>query len=104
LGNGANPIGVIVPCHRVVGSDGGLTGYGGGLERKQFLLDLEKRRSAPELCSTVFGRPGRPAVMGASPHSPPVVEIPRSEENAGAARWRSAKSSWEARKREVAGS
>lgn len=44
LANGRNPIGVIVPCHRVVGSNGNLTGYGGGLERKQFLLDLERRR------------------------------------------------------------
>ncbi len=41
--NGDNPIAIIVPCHRVVGSDGKLTGYGGGLHRKQFLLDLEKR-------------------------------------------------------------
>jgi methylated-DNA-[protein]-cysteine S-methyltransferase len=39
--NGLNPIAVIVPCHRVIGSDGSLTGYGGGLERKRFLLDLE---------------------------------------------------------------
>jgi len=44
LANGSNPICIIVPCHRVVGSNGSLTGYGGGLERKQFLLDLEKRR------------------------------------------------------------
>ncbi len=41
LANGRNPIAVIVPCHRVIGSDGSLTGYGGGLERKRFLLDLE---------------------------------------------------------------
>ncbi|MBU4614298.1 methylated-DNA--[protein]-cysteine S-methyltransferase [Prescottella equi] len=39
--NGRNPIGIIVPCHRVVGSNGALTGYAGGLGRKQFLLDLE---------------------------------------------------------------
>jgi methylated-DNA-[protein]-cysteine S-methyltransferase len=39
--NGRNPIAVVVPCHRVVGADGSLTGYGGGLERKRFLLDLE---------------------------------------------------------------
>jgi methylated-DNA-[protein]-cysteine S-methyltransferase len=39
--NGRNPIAVIVPCHRVIGADGSLTGYGGGLERKRFLLDLE---------------------------------------------------------------
>lgn len=41
LANGRNPIGIIVPCHRVVGADGGLTGYGGGLDRKQRLLDFE---------------------------------------------------------------
>jgi methylated-DNA-[protein]-cysteine S-methyltransferase len=39
--NGSNPISIIVPCHRVIGSDGSLTGYGGGLDRKRFLLDLE---------------------------------------------------------------
>ena len=39
--NGANPIPIIVPCHRVIGSDGSLTGYAGGLERKKILLDLE---------------------------------------------------------------
>jgi methylated-DNA-[protein]-cysteine S-methyltransferase len=38
---GRNPLSVIVPCHRVVGKDGGLTGYAGGLARKRFLLDLE---------------------------------------------------------------
>jgi methylated-DNA-[protein]-cysteine S-methyltransferase len=41
LANGANPISIIVPCHRVIGADGSLTGYGGGLDRKRFLLDLE---------------------------------------------------------------
>jgi methylated-DNA-[protein]-cysteine S-methyltransferase len=39
--NGQNPIAVIVPCHRVIGADGSLTGFGGGLERKRLLLDLE---------------------------------------------------------------
>ena len=39
--NARNPISIIVPCHRVIGADGGLTGYGGGLERKQFLLEHE---------------------------------------------------------------
>jgi len=39
--NGRNPVSIIVPCHRVVGADGSLTGYGWGLERKRFLLDLE---------------------------------------------------------------
>ncbi|MER5881807.1 methylated-DNA--[protein]-cysteine S-methyltransferase [Streptomyces sp. NPDC060235] len=41
LANGKNPVGIIVPCHRVVGANGGLTGYGGGLDRKQRLLDFE---------------------------------------------------------------
>ena len=43
--NGRNPLAVVVPCHRVVGSDGSLTGYAGGLARKRFLLDLEQRDS-----------------------------------------------------------
>jgi methylated-DNA-[protein]-cysteine S-methyltransferase len=42
--NGANPVAVIVPCHRIVGTDGRLTGYGGGLPRKQWLLDHEGSR------------------------------------------------------------
>lgn len=42
LANGANPIAIIVPCHRVIGSNGSLTGYGGGLDRKQWLLDRER--------------------------------------------------------------
>jgi len=43
LANGSNPIGVIVPCHRVIGSDGSLTGYGGGIERKRWLLEHERK-------------------------------------------------------------
>ncbi len=43
LANGRNPIAVIVPCHRVIGADGSLTGFGGGLPRKRHLLDLEAR-------------------------------------------------------------
>jgi len=42
LANGSNPVGVIVPCHRVIGSNGSLTGYGGGMERKAWLLGHEK--------------------------------------------------------------
>jgi methylated-DNA-[protein]-cysteine S-methyltransferase len=41
--NGANPIGIVIPCHRVIGADGSLTGYGGGLERKQWLLHHERK-------------------------------------------------------------
>ncbi|MGC1423825.1 MAG: methylated-DNA--[protein]-cysteine S-methyltransferase, partial [Terracidiphilus sp.] len=43
LANGANPVAVVVPCHRVIGANGTLTGYGGGIERKRWLLDHEKR-------------------------------------------------------------
>ncbi len=43
--NGANPIPIIIPCHRVIGSDGNLVGYGGGLEIKEKLLELEGSRS-----------------------------------------------------------
>ena len=42
LANGKNPVSIIVPCHRVVGANGSLTGYGGGLERKRYLLDFEQ--------------------------------------------------------------
>jgi methylated-DNA-[protein]-cysteine S-methyltransferase len=41
--NGANPIAIVVPCHRVIGASGSLTGYGGGLERKMWLIDHERR-------------------------------------------------------------
>ncbi len=42
LANGSNPVGVIVPCHRVIGADGSMTGYGGGIERKKWLLAHER--------------------------------------------------------------
>ena len=45
MANGNNPIPVIIPCHRVVGSNGSLTGFGGGLPNKRFLLDLETSHS-----------------------------------------------------------
>jgi methylated-DNA-[protein]-cysteine S-methyltransferase len=56
LANGRNPISIVVPCHRVVGSTGDLVGYGGGLERKRFLLDLERRTA---------GRPGQQTLLEA---------------------------------------
>jgi methylated-DNA-[protein]-cysteine S-methyltransferase len=49
LANGANPISVVVPCHRVIGSDGSLTGYGGGIERKRWLLRHEGALPEKEL-------------------------------------------------------
>jgi methylated-DNA-[protein]-cysteine S-methyltransferase len=45
LANGRNPIAIVVPCHRVIGADGNMTGYGGGLDRKRFLLALERAES-----------------------------------------------------------
>jgi methylated-DNA-[protein]-cysteine S-methyltransferase len=45
LANGSNPIGVVVPCHRVIGANGSLTGYGGGIERKRWLLEHEGKRT-----------------------------------------------------------
>ena len=50
--NGANPVAIVVPCHRLVGSDGSLTGYGGGLERKRWLLEHER-------CASDRSSPGR---------------------------------------------
>ncbi len=43
--NASNPLPIVIPCHRVIGSGGALTGFGGGLETKRFLLDLERRHS-----------------------------------------------------------
>ncbi|PRC47113.1 cysteine methyltransferase [Mycobacterium sp. ITM-2017-0098] len=53
LANGHNPIGIIVPCHRVIGANGSLTGYGGGLDRKRMLLGMEKSNS-PAAVPTLF--------------------------------------------------
>ena len=52
--NGMNRISIIIPCHRVIGSDGRLTGYGGGLKRKKWLLDHEKRYSGKALDLSLF--------------------------------------------------
>jgi methylated-DNA-[protein]-cysteine S-methyltransferase len=48
LANGSNPIAIVVPCHRVIGSNGKLTGYGGGLNNKETLLALERRHAAAQ--------------------------------------------------------
>ena len=47
--NGANPVALIVPCHRVIGASGALTGYGGGMARKQWLIDHERRHTGQRL-------------------------------------------------------
>jgi methylated-DNA-[protein]-cysteine S-methyltransferase len=49
LANGKNTIAIVVPCHRVIGADGSLTGYGGGMDRKRYLLGLEQRVSGQTL-------------------------------------------------------
>jgi methylated-DNA-[protein]-cysteine S-methyltransferase len=51
MANGSNPVSIIVPCHRVVGADGSLTGYGGGLGNKRRLLDLERAGRLPAAAS-----------------------------------------------------
>ncbi len=56
--NGANPVPLVIPCHRVIGSDGRLTGYGGGLRRKEWLLRHERVTFRPEAVRTV--QPGLP--------------------------------------------
>lgn len=55
LANGANPIGIIVPCHRVIGANGSLTGYGGGLERKRWLLEFERSATRVRPASRATG-------------------------------------------------
>jgi AraC family transcriptional regulator of adaptative response/methylated-DNA-[protein]-cysteine methyltransferase len=52
--NGANRIAIVIPCHRVIGSDGSLTGYGGGLERKKWLLDHERKFSGKSFDLKIF--------------------------------------------------
>ena len=52
--NGMNRISIVIPCHRVIGSDGRLTGYGGGLKRKKWLLDHEKKYSGKAFEMTLF--------------------------------------------------
>jgi O-6-methylguanine DNA methyltransferase len=71
MANGKNPIGVVIPCHRVVGSDGGLTGHGGGLDRKRGLLDLEPAVSGSAflwkghpLCRPITSAPTEPVAAG----------------------------------------
>lgn len=58
LANGSNPVSVIVPCHRVIGADGTLTGYGGGLPRKRWLLDHETRHTGAAMRARPLEAPG----------------------------------------------
>ena len=52
--NGMNRIAIVIPCHRIIGSDGRLTGYGGGLRRKKWLLDHERKYSGQAVDLTLF--------------------------------------------------
>src|SRR5579864_2849043 len=61
LANGRNPIAIVIPCHRVIGSDGSLTGYGGGLDRKRWLLDHERSVRHPVESLPLFSGAAAPA-------------------------------------------
>jgi O-6-methylguanine DNA methyltransferase len=60
LANGRNPIAIVVPCHRVIGADGTLTGYGGGLDRKRWLLEHEGAWPRPAVATQPDLFPGAP--------------------------------------------
>jgi len=57
LANGSNPIAIVIPCHRVIGSNGKLTGYGGGLDNKRWLIDFERS----QLQLNLFAKPAHSA-------------------------------------------
>ena len=69
LANGANPLPIIIPCHRVIGADGSLTGFGGGLPIKRALLALEGAARSPDLFDGIAAHaPGGPGLEGPGPH------------------------------------
>jgi methylated-DNA-[protein]-cysteine S-methyltransferase len=72
--NGRNPISIIVPCHRVIGADGKLTGYGGGVDKKQWLLAWE-RSATPAETGYLFDVAGPPAGVGRTGTSPEISRI-----------------------------
>lgn len=57
MANGANPVAIVVPCHRVIGANGSLTGFGGGLHRKRWLLEHESRHSGTSIDQRPLRRP-----------------------------------------------
>ena len=68
--NGRNPIAIVVPCHRVIGGDGRLTGYGGGLYVKRFLIDLERRGMTAEPAPDGLAAGVVPELVGAEGAAP----------------------------------
>ena len=80
--NGRNPIGIVVPCHRVIGADGSLTGYGGGIDRKRWLLLHERnvlgqlRVTAPVAASQVSVPPAKRCTATPSPALSPPTDNP----------------------------
>ena len=88
MANGRNPIPLVLPCHRVIGADGSLTGYGGGLELKQRLLDHE--RSVAPATTAAAGRrsgPGPRCAAGRSVPGPSCFAIGRGEDSAMTWAW-----------------
>ena len=67
--NGANPVCIVLPCHRVIGADGSLTGFGGGLPTKQWLLDHEARLAAGNMVDRTWQMP----LIATTPSSMPVA-------------------------------
>ena len=82
MANGRNPVSIVVPCHRVIGADGSLTGYGGGLERKRTLLDLESRAAAGPIKKSPLARPAAPLTL--LPVRVPPRQTPPSLRDRGA--------------------
>ena len=79
LANNQNPIAIIVPCHRVIGSDGSMVGYGGGLQRKQWLLDNEARYAQIEGQNiSLFAPPARASGTVAASATPAAAMKPAS--------------------------
>ncbi len=60
MANGANPVAIVVPCHRVIGADSGLTGFGGGLHRKRWLLEHEGVAARPDRTASARRHPATP--------------------------------------------
>lgn len=83
--NGANPLPIIVPCHRVIGADGAMTGFGGGVARKRWLLAHEARCISPQ--ADLFGscaaaRSGQPEIFGGRRQVLRPLRIPRMRQKA----------------------